>query len=58
MNRWNRSKHLCYEGSVINPDPGKANKIVFFTNAQKVEYQTLVTGKIMTQKIKRVLVDF
>lgn len=42
----------------MNPDPSKANKIVCFTNAQKVEYQTLVTGTLMTQKIKRVLVDF
>ena len=41
----------------MNPDPSKANKIVFFTNAQRVEYQTLVTGKLMTQKIKGVLVD-
>ena len=46
------------EGSVMNPDPSKANKIVCFTNAQKVEYQTLVTGTLMTLKIKRVLVDF
>ena len=42
----------------MNPDPSKANKIVCFTNPQKVEYQTLVTGTLMTQKIKRVLVDF
>ena len=42
----------------MNPDPSKANKIVYFTNAQKAEYQTLVTGKLMTQKIKRLLVDF
>ena len=43
----------------MNPDPSKANKIVCLTNAQKVEYQTLVTGKLnMTQKIKRVFVDF
>lgn len=42
----------------MNPDPSKANKIVCFTNAQKAEYQTLVTGTLMTPKIKRVLVDF
>ena len=36
----------------MNPDPSKANKIVCLTNAQKVEYQTLVTGKLMTQKTK------
>ena len=42
----------------MNPDPSKANKIVCFTNAQKVQYQTLVTGTLMTLKIKRVLVDF
>lgn len=42
----------------MHPDPSKANKIVCLTNAQKVEYQTLVTGKLMTQKIKRVFVDF